>query len=139
MSEENVELVRWVYEEGYARRKVDMPGVEDRIAPDYRFHTRSGFPGRTVYRLDEMTALWADLDTTFSDHRLVPQRYEALGRAHVLVTLEQTARLRGSDQRIDQTVYMLWRLADGRVSETWTFTDEAEARAAAATPPSAQK
>ena len=28
--------------------------------------------GQTVYRIDEMTALWADLDMTFADHSLVP-------------------------------------------------------------------
>ncbi len=72
MSHESVEIVRWAYEEGLARRRVDVPGVEERFAPAYRFHPRPGFPGRTVYRLDELPGLWADLDTTFTDHRLVP-------------------------------------------------------------------
>ena len=84
-----------------------------------------------AYRLDEMTALWADIDATFSDHSLVPQSYEAIGSTDVLVTLHQTARLRGSEHRINETIYMLWRLVEGRADETWTFTDKAKALEAA--------
>jgi hypothetical protein len=131
MSEENVETVRWVYEKSYARRTVDVPGIEERVAPDYAFHPRHGFPGRAAYRLDEMVDLWADLDTTFTDHSLLPQSYEAIGSAHVLVTLRQAARLRGSNQWIDDTIYMLWHLVEGRAQQTWTFADRTPALEAA--------
>ena len=131
MSNENVEVVRWAYENSHAQRSVDVPGIEERVTPSYTFHTREGWPGATSYRLAEMTALWADIDTTFSDHSLVPQSYEAIGSTDVLVTLHQTARLRGSDHRINETIYMLWRLVDGRAEETWTFTDRAKALEAA--------
>ncbi len=130
MSQENVETVRWAYEEGHARRTVDVPGIAERFSPDYRFHARPGWPGQTVYRLDELTALWADIDTTFTDHSLVPTHYEGLG-AHVLVTLQQTARLRGSNHQINETIYMLWHLSEGKIQEAWTFTDKAEALEAA--------
>ena len=126
MSQENVEKVRFAYEEGHARRTVDVPGFEERISPDYRFHGRPGFPGQTVYRLDEMTALWADLDATFTDHSLVPTHYEDM-EPYVLVTLQQTARLRGSDQEISETIYMLWFVSEGKIKGTWTFTGRAEA------------
>ena len=129
-----MEIVRFAYEEGHARRTVDAPGFEERIAPEYRFHGRPGFPGQTVYRLEEMPALWADLDATFVDHSLVPTRYEDL-EPYVLVTLRQTARLRGSDQRISETIYMLWFLSGGRIQETWTFTDKAAAIEAAKSAP----
>ena len=131
MSRENLEIVRWAYEEMFPRRSVDVPGIEDRFAPDYRFNTRPGFPGRIRYPLDELPAIWADLDSTYTDYSLVPQSYEPLGADFVLVTLRQEARLRGSDQRIDQTIYHLSRLAEGRLQESWTFIDEAEAREAA--------
>jgi hypothetical protein len=131
MSKKNVEVVRWAYENSHARRTVDVPGIEERVTPGYTFHPRDGWPGPMAYRLDEMTALWADLDSTFSDHSLVPQSYEAIGSTDVLVTLHQTARLRGSDHRINDTIYMLWRLVEGRADETWTFTDRAMALEAA--------
>ncbi len=130
MSQENVEIVRWAFEEGLAQRTVDLPGIGERVAPDYLFHTRSGFPGRTVYRLDELTELWADLDATFTDHSMVPTRYEEIG-PYVLVTLQQTARLRGSDHEINLTLYQLWLLSGGKIQETWVFTYKEEALEAA--------
>jgi hypothetical protein len=122
MSEENVEIVRWLHEEGYARRTVELPGSENRIASDYRFHPRPGFPGRSTYGLDEIVRFWADLDATFTDYSLTPHSYEPIGAAYVLVTLRQTARLRGSDQLLTELIYMLWHLVEGRAQETWTST-----------------
>jgi hypothetical protein len=56
-----------------------------------------------------------------TDARLAAvQRYEPVGPAHVLVTLRQTARLRGSDQQLTELIYMLWHLVEGRAQETWT-------------------
>ena len=132
-SQEAVEIVRWLYEKSHAQRRVDLPGIETRVAPDYRFYARPGFPGRPSYRMDEMPALWADLDTTFSDYSLVPEHYETLG-SYVLVTLRQAARMRGSEQRINSLVYHLWFLSDGMVQETWTFGTESEAREAVGQP-----
>lgn len=128
-----MEIVRWAFEEGLARRTVNIPGAEERFASDYRFHTPPGFLGRTVYRLDELTPLWADLDTTFTDHSLVPMHYEEIG-TYVLVTLQQTARLRGSDDEINFTFYQLWLVSEGKIQETRTFTDNAEALEAAGLP-----
>ena len=126
-----MEIVRWAYENTHAKRTVDVPGLEERVAPDYTFHPRRGFLGRPAYRLDEMVDLWADLDATFTDHSLVPQSYEAVGTDRVLVTLRQTALLRGSTQRLTDTIFMLWRLREGIAQETWTFTERAEALEAA--------
>ena len=77
-----------------------------------------------------MVELWADLDATFTDYSLIPESYEPIGPDHVLVTLRQTARLRGSDQRLVESLYMLWQLSEGKVQETWTFTDRMQALAA---------
>ena len=126
-----MEIVRWVYEKGFAARTVDVPGAEQRIAADYLFHTRPDFPGRDAYGLDQMVELWADLDETWTDHSLVPERYEPIGPAHVLVTVRQTARLRGSDRRLAEMLYMLWHLTEGKAQETWTATDRDEALKAA--------
>jgi hypothetical protein len=129
--EGNVEIVRWLHEEGYARRTVDSPGAEDRVSADYRFHPRPGFPGRSTYRLDEMVEFWADLDATLIDHSLIPQSYEPIGSAHVLVTLRQTARVRGSKRLLTEIIYMLWHLVDGRARETWTSTGRVQVLEAA--------
>jgi len=78
-----------------------------------------------------MVDFWADLDRTFDDYSLSPQGYESLGPAYVLVTLRQTARLRGSDQHLVEPLYMLWELAEGKLQETWAYTDKAQALEAA--------
>jgi ketosteroid isomerase-like protein len=139
MSRENVEIVRFAYEQVYAQRSTDIPGVRERIADDFRFHLRRGFPGRTVYHRDEMTEVWADLEATFTDYSLTPESYEALGD-YVVVTLHQSARLRGSSQRIDETICHLWHVVAGKAREGWTFGRKGEALEAAglrsrATPP----
>ncbi len=66
VSDENISLVRWAYEEGHAKRTVEMPQASERISSEYVFYARRGFPGRETYRLEEMPMLWADLDETFS-------------------------------------------------------------------------
>lgn len=119
-------MVRLAYEEGHARRTVDVPSVEERTSPDYRFHSRPEWPGQSVYSLEELPALWADLDATFTDHSLVPTDYEDLG-PYVLVTIHQTARLRGSETEIDQTLYHLWLVIEGKIQETRAFAERAEA------------
>ena len=69
------------------------------------------------------------LTSNFDDYS--PQGYESLGPAYVLVTLRQTARLRGSDQHLVEPLYMLWELAEGKLQETWAYTDKAQALEAA--------
>jgi ketosteroid isomerase-like protein len=130
VSEDHVEIVRMAYEVGYLNRRVDVPGVGDRFEDGYLFHTRPGFPGRLAYRKDEMTELWADLDSTYMDYELSPENYETIG-GDVLVRSRQSARLRGSEVRLDESVFHLWRLRDGKVIETWTYSNEQDALAAA--------
>jgi hypothetical protein len=88
------------------------------------------FPGGSAYRLDQLVEFWADLDATFTDYSLIPQSYEPIGPAHVLVTLRQTARLRGSDEQLTELIYMLWHLTEGKARETWTSTDREQVLAA---------
>ena len=93
MSQENVEIVRLAYREGYERRTVE--NVRELAADDFCFHTRPGWPGRSLYRFDEVLEFWADLDDTFTEYSLVPERFAAV-EDYVLVTLRQSARMRGS-------------------------------------------
>ncbi len=128
MSQESVELVRAAYREGYARRTVEP--FRDKVADDFRFHMRRGWPGRPVYGFDELTQIWADLDETYSEFRLVPEDFAPIGD-FVVVTIRQSARMRESDARIKATIWHVWHVADGRVREAWTFDSEKDALAAA--------
>ena len=128
MSQENVELVRTAYREGYEHRTVEP--LRNRVAGDFRFHMRRGWPGRPVYSFDEMTQIWADLDETYSEFRLVPEDFAAVGD-YVVVTIRQSARMRGSDARVESTIWHVWRIADGLAREAWTFDSEKDALEAA--------
>ena len=128
MSEENVELVRLAYEVAFAQRSVE--GVRDRVPPDFRFHTRPEWPGRAMYLRDEMTQFWADLDETFAEFEFTPTSYETFGD-HVLVSIHQSAVMRGSNDRVDSNVCHLWLIKDGTPKEGRAFSDRAQALAAA--------
>ncbi len=130
MSQEYVEIVRFAYEEGLAKRTTDHPDTPERFADDFRFHARRGFPGRPVYRLDQVTELWADLDATFTDYSIYPDGYESIGE-YVLVRIRQSARLKGSDKRLDDTLYHLWHVVDGKAKEGWAYGRREEALEAA--------
>ena len=128
MSKENVELVRAAYREGYARRTVEP--FRDKVAGDFLFHMRPGWPGRPVYRFDELTQIWADLDETYSEFRLFPEDFAAVGD-YVVATIRQSARVRGSNARVKATIWHVWHVADGLVREAWTFDSEEDALKAA--------
>lgn len=128
MSEENVEFVRFAYREGYARRTVE--DFRDRAADDFEFHMRPGWPGRPVYSLDEMPQIWADLDDTYTEFSLVPESFAAVGD-YVLVTIRQSARLAGSESRIESTIWHVWRFSHDTVLEVRTFDRKEDALEAA--------
>jgi hypothetical protein len=128
MAQDNVEMVRVAYEVAYAERSVE--GVRDRFADDFVWHSRPEWPGKAAYGVDEMPGLWADLDETFSEFELVPAAFEEVGDAYVLVTVRQGARLRGSENRVETTIWHLWRI-DGTPREAWVFANRAEALEAA--------
>ncbi|MDQ4040660.1 MAG: ester cyclase [Actinomycetota bacterium] len=124
MSRENVEAVRLAYEVAYVERSVEK--VRDAYDEDYVFYTRPEWPGRNAYRTDEMPELWADVDQTYSDFSLAADDFEAIGD-YVVVTVKQSARLRGSDARIDDTIYHVWHVLNGRPRETRGYSGRDEA------------
>ena len=117
-------MVRVAYDVAYAQRSLD--GLRDRFAEDFVWHSRPEWPGKATYGIDEMTSLWADLDETYSEYQLIPTAFEEVAVGYVLVTLEQSARLRGSNMRLSNTVWHLWRV-DGIPREAWALSGRAEA------------
>src|SRR4051812_92531 len=124
MSQENVETVRRAYEVAYAERSVE--GLVDVAAENFIWHQRTEWPGLSVYRLEDLPQLWADLDDTYTEFTLVPEDFRAVGE-YVMVTVRTGARIRAGDTRIDSTLYHVWHLRDGKVREAWTYTTPAEA------------
>ncbi len=131
MTQENVGIVRAAYEVAYVERSVD--GLRDRFANDFVWHSRPEWPGDATYEVDEMPGLWADLDETFSEFELVPAAFEEVTEGYVLVTVDQSACLRGSEIRVETTLWHLWHV-DGKPKEAWVFNDRREALRAARLP-----
>ena len=131
MSQENVERVRAAYEVVLPHGSVE--GFEDRFADDFTWHQRAEWPGRSVYKRDEMALLWAELDGTYSDFSVVALDFADVGE-YVVVTVSTSARLRTSDDQIDGTVWHVWRLRDGLLAEVRVYSTRQEAHEAAGLP-----
>jgi ketosteroid isomerase-like protein len=128
MSRENIELVRPAYDVAWPQRSV--AGFQDRFADGFVWRQRVEWPGRSVYGRDEMHELWADLDETFSEYRLVAVDYADAGE-YVVVTVNTSAYLRTSDDRIETTVWHVWRVREGLVTEACVYSTRQEALEAA--------
>jgi hypothetical protein len=124
MSQENVDFIRLAYSEGYAPRSVE--GLRERFAEDFCFHMRPNWPGRPAYGLEEMTELWADLDQTYTEYHLAPVDLVPAGD-RVMVTLSQSARMRGSDARVESTIWHVWEIRDGKARQAWVLDSETDA------------
>jgi ketosteroid isomerase-like protein len=131
MSQENIELVRPAYDVAWPQRSVD--GLRDRFADDFTWTQRPEWPGRSVYRRDDMPELWADLDETYSEYRLAAVDYADAGE-YVVVTVNLSAHLRASNDRIEGTVFHVWRIQDGLVAEACVYSTRRDALEAAGRP-----
>lgn len=129
VSQDNVELVRLAYDVGFAQRSVE--NLRYAFAEDYVFHNRPEWPGRALYRNDEMPQLWADLDDTFIEFTLVPEDFAPVGDEYVVVTLRQAARMRDSEAYVETTTFHVWNVRNGKARETWAFSIRDEAFEAA--------
>src|SRR5436190_8414545 len=124
MSQENVEAIRRAYDAGYAERSVEK--VLDAVDESFVWHQRAEWPGRPLYRIEDMPELWADLDDTYTEFSLVPADFAPFGE-YVVVTVRLSARMRASDARIEGTHYHVWHFRDGKANEAWNYSTRAEA------------
>lgn len=46
------------------------------------------------------------------------------------MTLHQSSRVKGSDARVESTIWHVWHITQGVAREAWTFDQRAEALAA---------
>lgn len=124
MSQESVEVVQRAYDVAYAQRSVE--DVREHIADDFVFHNRPEFPGRSSYTGEQMPLLWADLDETYSDFNLLPVEFTEIGD-YVVVTLRISSRLRGSDTRIENSIWHVWHIEAGEARQAWAYGSRQEA------------
>jgi ketosteroid isomerase-like protein len=97
MSQENVEIVRTVFE---AWNREDLAGVQRHISPNWEWHTAQLFPGTdAVYRGKEgYTKFWNTFREPWESIRIELERVEDLGdRVLVLFTFHGKGKGSGVD------------------------------------------
>jgi ketosteroid isomerase-like protein len=137
MSQENVEIVRAMYEVANAGDKLDANF--EVLAPDVEFHVSGAFPDLDqVYRGHEGVAkLNEALNEPWVTLSLDPDRFIDAG-SQVLVLSEFHARGRdGLEMRLH--LANLWTVQDGQIVRMEAFADQESALAAVGLQKNAQK
>ena len=130
MSQENVEVVRGVYE-AFARRDNAAPFAA--YAPDIEldFRVLGGLDASAVYHgHDGVRAAFRNWLIPFRDFTFQPEEITDCG-AHVLVTVYEHGIGRASGAVVDRRHYALWTLRGGKVVSLRVFLGRAEALEAA--------
>jgi ketosteroid isomerase-like protein len=126
MSEENVEIVRRVYE-GWSRG--DFSRTEH-FDPNIDFELVDWpAPGR-ARGIEEMARVWRETLSAWFDFRAVPSEYSDYG-SKILVLNHIEARGKGSGADVSALTATLWTVEGGKVVRLALFWDTALARTAA--------
>jgi len=126
MSQENVELVRRVYE-GWARGDFSDTDAFD---PEIDFEMVD-WPHQTrVHGVDDMWSTWRATLTAFDDFRAVPMEYVDCG-SNVLVINQVEASGKESGAEVSAETATVWTVENGRVVRLALYWDTDRAREAA--------
>ena len=128
MSRENVEIVRLGIEALNARSVED---VERLVAPDAEWRpilTAGGDLERRVYRGPSGIAQYlTDLDELFEGTEVRVEELNPIGPEHVLFGGRVTARGRKSGVPIDERLWAVWEVRDGKLVRGTAHRTKAEA------------
>jgi ketosteroid isomerase-like protein len=128
MSQENVEIVRRMYE---AFNRGDVDAFLQRCAPEFEFRDLPQLPGSGVFvGRDGFRAWWSQLVDAFERLRFDPREFID-GGDHVVVAMHATGSGRGSGAKVEMQMSNVWTLGDGMVARLITYSDHAEALEAA--------
>jgi len=135
MSQENVEIVRRVFEEldaGLERGNVSGAFDAGLIAPDYEWIIPPGTPLSGTYQGREgweaFMRVWTE---NFEDWSARVDRFIDAGDDRVLVIVRQTAVGRGSGAPVEWSQGQIYELEGGRVIRVRNYLDPAQAFEAA--------
>jgi ketosteroid isomerase-like protein len=138
MSEENVEIVRRLYEVSLTRRDADFLDPEEvapdfwaHLAPDFELHERAELPDAKIYRgREEAKDFFRKTQDVFVEARWEPEEFIDLDQA-VVVKTKVVAIGRGSDvpTEMDETDVFWFR--DGMIVRLQGFATKEEALEAA--------
>jgi ketosteroid isomerase-like protein len=132
MSQENVEIVRRVYEKWYAALERGDPGAvfdAEAVARDFEFALEGfEFEGRSVWRGREEYVEWFRTWTgEFEDWSLQLERLIDARHDRVVALTHQSATGKGSGAPVEVNLGTVWELKDGRVIRMRTYLSPADA------------
>ena len=128
MSQENVEVVRQVYER-FAAGGVEA--AQASFAPDLVLHAFPEWPGPSEYRgHDGLRALLAEWIESFDDFEIEVCEIREVGD-RVLALTETVGRIKGSGVPIRQPLGTVWDVRDDQIGEGRNFLTWHEALEAA--------
>jgi ketosteroid isomerase-like protein len=131
MSEENVEIVRAIYE-AFSRR--DWDAVFRDQAPDVEMTTPPGpvaGPNAGIHRgREEIQGFWEEMLTAFEAWRVEPEKFVERGD-QVVAVVKARLQLGDSSVAIENRTGNLWTLRDGKAVSMQIFPKPQEALEAA--------
>jgi ketosteroid isomerase-like protein len=136
MSQENVEIVKRVYEvlaqgvDEHALRSLVAAGL---ASPDAELDLSTAYPDGPVVRMATLSEFFASLPWGNST-RFEPESFRAVGSDRVLVFIRAHGTGTGSGVEVEARGAHLITMRDGRVVRTESYTDRAKALAAAGLP-----
>jgi ketosteroid isomerase-like protein len=131
MSEENVEVVRRVFEDFRAGVERGDPGAawdSGDVAEDYEWITRDPFEGRAVWRGREgFVEFFRNFSGEFDDYAVRLERLVDAGGERVVALVLLSATGKGSGASLEWHQGQVYELKAGRVIRTRTYADLREA------------
>ena len=128
MSEENVEIVRSIYE---AANRGDFDAAFRDLAPDVEFTTPPRGPIAGTYRgRAEVQGFFEEMSTAFDAVSLKPEEFFERGD-QVAVSVKRRMRPKGSSAEVEARTGVLWTIRDGTVVSIRIFAKPEEALEAA--------
>jgi ketosteroid isomerase-like protein len=124
MSQENVEVVR-NFTEAYLRG--DHLGAVSYLAPDVVYEVGQELPAR---RPDDLVAMWKRWEAEWERIELIPEEYIDAGE-QVVAVVRYSGRGRGSGIELEDRLFEVYTLRDGKVARKRDFKTRAEALEAA--------
>ena len=133
MSEENVEIVRWLIESNHSTDLADrLEEGLDRWAPDCVYVSRLGMVDQEIYHGHEGLRRYAsDMTSAWSEWRNEPHEIVEVRPGVVLATFRVTLTGVKSGVLLENDGVAVFWFADGRIKRGQTYNDRAEALEAA--------
>ncbi|MGC1799317.1 MAG: nuclear transport factor 2 family protein [Solirubrobacterales bacterium] len=127
MSEENVEIVRSIYE---AVNRKDWDAAFRDQRPDVELITPPGIRAGTYRGREEVQGYFEEWLTPFDEWSVLPEEFAESGD-QVVAVLRLRAQPKGSKAEIDIRTGQLWTLRDGKTLSCRIFPKPADALEAA--------